>query len=127
MMCYSDWLKDWRDPEISNSVAGKTPLDWKPAAQKDFEALAALDSEAAIAFVTSIEKDNTCAGMCQKGLFYVTLGFGDDPVRPSKRCIEGVLEDFITAKPALRVVVATGAISAALWVIQFVLWFKYKD
>lgn len=124
-MCYSDWLKDWR--EVSKSVAGATPLDWKASAQKDFEALAAFESEDTIAFVTSVEKDNTCAGMCKQGLFHVTLGFGESPNVPTKRCIEEVLTDFKTAKPAVSIVLATGVIAAVLWVIQFVLWFKYKD
>jgi hypothetical protein len=115
IQCFTDWKADWTS---AGSIAGTTPLPWYSAAQSDFEALSKLATEGNFEFLRLVEKTNTCAGICKKGLFYVTLGLEDANAGiPTTRCFEGVLEDFSTAKPVVKTVGAVALISFILWLI----------
>lgn len=62
-----DWQIEWKD---AGAEKGKTPEDWYPVAQSDFESLTA--AEESIAFITYIETSHECSGICQKSQFYVS-------------------------------------------------------
>jgi len=103
-------------------VKGKTPEDWYAPAQADFEAL----SEKVYAFdiLEYMELNYECSGVCNTGLFYFSRPASDG--MPTETCAEKAAKEVQDhGKPLYTWLLITTIVGITVWIVQFLLWFKY--
>lgn len=107
--CFTDWKQDWN---TFGRQANKTPVQWWPAAQRDFEALA--KNEITFVFGEYIESKYNCAGMCRDAFFYVTKEVGEGI--PTKTCLADIQKEMQAAIPLRFWLLVTAFSTLALWI-----------